>query len=133
MFRACELKDQTYKKTRTLQFSDIYKVGSIPDSICGMRNLDLLHLGTNRFQGSLPDQMGLLQGMQNFQVEHNSLAASIPDAIGLGALNVRAACLQNETAPKSFNFKTNNGPKNDPKLPRKNLSLVLLCRISHRH
>ena len=26
-----------------------------------------------------------------------------------------------------------NGPKNDPKLPRKNLSLVLLCRISHRH
>ena len=26
-----------------------------------------------------------------------------------------------------------NGPKNDPKLPRKLLSLVLLCRISHRH
>ena len=47
--------------------------------------------------------------------------------------NVRAACLQNETAPKSFNFKTKNGPKNDPKLPRKFLSLVLLCRISHRH
>ena len=46
---------------------------------------------------------------------------------------VRAACLQNETAPKSFNFKTKNGPKNDPKLPRKILSLVLLCRISHRH
>ena len=45
----------------------------------------------------------------------------------------RAACLQNETAPKSFNFKTKNGPKNDPKLPRKILSLVLLCRISHRH
>ena len=44
-----------------------------------------------------------------------------------------AACLQNETAPKSFNFKTNSGPKNDPKLPRKSLSLVLLCRISHRH
>ena len=42
-------------------------------------------------------------------------------------------CLQNETAPKSFNFKTKNGPKNDPKLPRKILSLVLLCRISHRH
>ena len=32
---------------------------------------------------------------------------------------VRVACLQNETAPKSFNFKTKNGPKNDPKLPRK--------------
>ena len=32
----------------------------------------------------------------------------------------------------SFNFKTKNGPKNDPKLPRKILSLVLLCRISHR-
>ena len=47
--------------------------------------------------------------------------------------NLRAACLQNETAPKSFNFKTKNGPKNDPKLPRKMLSLVLLCRISHRH
>ena len=31
---------------------------------------------------------------------------------------LRAACLQSETAPKSFNFKT---------------SLVLLCRISHRH
>ena len=31
---------------------------------------------------------------------------------------VRAACLQNATAPKSFNFKTKNGPKNDPKLPR---------------
>ena len=46
---------------------------------------------------------------------------------------VRAACLQNETAPKSFNFKTKDGPKNDPKLPRKMLSLVLLCRISHRH
>ena len=46
---------------------------------------------------------------------------------------LRAACLQNETAPKSFNFKTKNGPKNDPKLPRKILSLVLLCRISHRH
>ena len=46
---------------------------------------------------------------------------------------VRAACLQNEIAPKSFNFKTKNGPKNDPKLPRKILSLVLLCRISHRH
>ena len=46
---------------------------------------------------------------------------------------VRAACLQNETAPKSFNFKTKNGPKNAPKLPRKMLSLVLLCRISHRH
>ena len=45
----------------------------------------------------------------------------------------RAACLQNETAPKSFNFKTKNGPKNDPNLPRKNVSLVLLCRISHRH
>ena len=45
----------------------------------------------------------------------------------------RAACLQNETAPKSLNFKTKNGPKNDPKLPRKNLSLVLLCRSSHRH
>ena len=52
-----------------------------------------------------------------------------------GELNsqIRAACLQNETAPKSFNFKTKNGPKNDPKLPRKILSLVLLCRISHRH
>ena len=36
---------------------------------------------------------------------------------GFGAL-VRAACLQNETAPKIFNFKTKNGPKNDPKLPR---------------
>ena len=46
---------------------------------------------------------------------------------------VRAACLQNETAPKNFNFKTKNGPKNDPELPRKMLSLVLLCRISHRH
>ena len=23
MYRACELKDQTYKKTRTLQFSEI--------------------------------------------------------------------------------------------------------------
>ena len=46
---------------------------------------------------------------------------------------LRAACLQNETAPKSFNFKTKNGPKNDPKLPRKILSLALLCRISHRH
>ena len=46
---------------------------------------------------------------------------------------IRAACLQNETAPKSFNFKTKNGPKNDPKLPRKSLSLVLLSRISHRH
>ena len=49
------------------------------------------------------------------------------------AKRVRAACLQNETAPKRFNFKTKNGPKNDPKLPRKILSLVLLCRISHRH
>ena len=47
--------------------------------------------------------------------------------------SIRAACLQNETAPKNFNFKTKNGPKNDPKLPRKILSLVLLCRISHRH
>ena len=46
---------------------------------------------------------------------------------------LRAACLQNETAPKSLNFKTKNGPKNAPKLPRKILSLVLLCRISHRH
>ena len=46
---------------------------------------------------------------------------------------VRAACLQNETAPKSLNSKTKNGPKNDPKLSRKILSLVLLCRISHRH
>ena len=45
----------------------------------------------------------------------------------------RAACLQNEIAPKSFNFKTKNGPKNDPKLPRNILSLVLLCIISHRH
>ena len=45
----------------------------------------------------------------------------------------RAACLQNETVPKSFNFKTKNGLKNGPKLPRKILSLVLLCRISHRH
>ena len=44
-----------------------------------------------------------------------------------------SACLQNETAPKSLNFKTKNGPKNDPKLPRIILSLVLLCRISHRH
>ena len=51
----------------------------------------------------------------------------------LGGVVLRAACLQNETAPKSFNFKTKNGPKNDPKLPRKSLSLVLLCRISHRH
>ena len=34
---------------------------------------------------------------------------------------------------KVLNFKTKNGPKNDPKLPRKNLSLVLLCRNSHRH
>ena len=33
----------------------------------------------------------------------------------------------------SFNFKTKNGPKNAPKLPRKSLSLVLLCRIFHRH
>ena len=46
---------------------------------------------------------------------------------------VRAACLQNETAPKSLILKTKNGPKNDPKLPRKILSFVLLCRISHRH
>ena len=46
---------------------------------------------------------------------------------------VRAACLQNETAPKNFNFKTKNGPKNAPKLPRNILSLLLLCRISHRH
>ena len=46
---------------------------------------------------------------------------------------LRAACLQNETAPKSFNFKTKTGPKNYPKLPRKILSLVLLCRIFHRH
>ena len=44
-----------------------------------------------------------------------------------------AAPLQDEIAPKNFNFKTKNGPKNVPKLPRKFLSLVLLCRISHRH
>ena len=37
--------------------------------------------------------------------------------------HLRAAWLQNETAPKSFNFKTKNGPKNDPKLPRNILSL----------
>ena len=54
--------------------------------------------------------------------------------VSSGVLRIfRAACLQNETAPKSFNFKTKNGPKNDPKLPRKFLSLVLLCRISHWH
>ena len=52
---------------------------------------------------------------------------------GLCLEDLRAACLQNETAPKSFNFKTKNGPKNAPKLPRKMLSLVPLCRISHRH
>ena len=52
--------------------------------------------------------------------------------MGKGRLG-RPACLQNETAPKSFNFKTKSGPKDDPKLPRKILSLVLLCRISHRH
>ena len=34
---------------------------------------------------------------------------------------------------KVFNFKTKNGPKNAPKLSRKILSLVLLCRISHGH
>ena len=27
MFRACELKDQTYKKTRTLHFSDFVQTG----------------------------------------------------------------------------------------------------------
>ena len=53
------------------------------------------------------------------------------ETLPIGVL--RAACLQNETAPKSFNFKTRNGPKNDPKLHRNILSLVLLCRISHRH
>ena len=28
MFRACELKDQTYKKTRTLHFSETAKIDS---------------------------------------------------------------------------------------------------------
>ena len=27
MFRACELKDQTYKKTRTLHFSEFWRPG----------------------------------------------------------------------------------------------------------
>ena len=90
--------------------------------------INLLGPETARWGGGLPRQ-GVV--VENFVPSLESLSSLGFEEKNLGC--VRAACLQNETAPKSFNFKTKNGPKNDPKLPRKILSLVLLCRISHRH
>ena len=59
----------------------------------------------------------------NPSVSHNRFAIFVCIPIGCDGcilqsfFKFRAACLQNETAPKNFNFKTKNGPKNDPKLP----------------
>ena len=59
MFRACELKDQTYKKTRTLHFSDFRKGGETP------KRLVLWIPVTNIWRG-VAEQ--LLKGVSRFKL-----------------------------------------------------------------
>ena len=69
MFRACELKDQTYKKTRTLHFSDQklselflefpFKTGKTPEALSGKTPEAL-----RAFPGPSPVRLGLSEKFQ---------------------------------------------------------------------
>ena len=73
MFRACELKDQTYKKTRTLDFSELTPLSgffvlswhmSTPEieSSCCLRNL-WVEVGSERLRGRHQDRIQTLQSI----------------------------------------------------------------------
>ncbi|GKV45700.1 hypothetical protein SLEP1_g52757 [Rubroshorea leprosula] len=55
--------------------------GSIPSSLCKMKHLEILSLGSNRLFGELPDCWGQSQTFKALDVANNSISGRIPRSI----------------------------------------------------
>jgi len=54
----------------------------IPSSIWMMRNMEYLHLGSNRFTGHIATEVGFLTNLKLLDLADNSLSGSLPSELG---------------------------------------------------
>ncbi|XP_059656639.1 receptor-like protein EIX1 [Cornus florida] len=74
--------DKLMPKVRFLLLSKNRLNGTIPSSICTMKNLEYLVLGTNQLFGELPHCWNKFQMLKLLDVANNSLSGNIPSSIG---------------------------------------------------
>lgn len=56
--------------------------GSIPQSICQMKNLRYLDLDNNAFTGVIPENIGQMESLEELKLWCNKLSGSIPESLG---------------------------------------------------
>ncbi|XP_057498712.1 receptor-like protein EIX2 [Actinidia eriantha] len=81
--------DQLMPQLRYLYLSENRLNGTIPTSICAMKNLEVLSLRTNQFSGEIPKCWKRSQPLWVVDLANNNLTGTIPSSMGyLKSLNI---------------------------------------------
>ncbi|GLT49225.1 hypothetical protein SLA2020_227970 [Shorea laevis] len=88
-----------------LQLSYNKFVGSLPNSLGELKNLQYFDVSNNNLTGSLPNSLATLRHLQHLDLSSNSFSGSIPESIGnLSSLRMLDLSdnIMNGTIPESF-------------------------------
>ncbi|KAM2482382.1 hypothetical protein FF1_039943 [Malus domestica] len=79
--------DQKFPKLESLYLAENHLNGTIPPSICNMRNLLVLSLRSNQLSGEFPRERSLLPDILILDAAYNNLSGKLPSSMGaLGSL-----------------------------------------------
>ncbi|PQQ18899.1 LRR receptor-like serine/threonine-protein kinase GSO2 [Prunus yedoensis var. nudiflora] len=75
--------DQLMPKLRQLYVSDNRLSGTIPTSICNIKDMKVVSLKNNTLFGEFPQHWSLWSGIEVIDVAHNNLSGNIPSSMGI--------------------------------------------------
>ncbi|PQQ12563.1 putative LRR receptor-like serine/threonine-protein kinase [Prunus yedoensis var. nudiflora] len=75
--------DQRFPQLVALYLSENHLNGTIPLSICNLKNLLVLSLRSNELSGKFPQAWSLLQEIWVIDVAYNNLSGKLPNSIGV--------------------------------------------------
>ncbi|CAL2252994.1 unnamed protein product [Prunus armeniaca] len=74
--------DQRFPKLESLYLAENHLNGTIPTSICNMKNLLVLSLRNNKLSGEFPQAWSLLPHIMIVDVAYNNLSGNLPSSMG---------------------------------------------------
>ncbi|KAI5332355.1 hypothetical protein L3X38_022484 [Prunus dulcis] len=75
--------DQLMPKLSHLDVSENHLNGTIPPSICNMKDMEIISLRNNQLFGEFPQQWSLWSSISVIDVSHNNLSGNIPSSMGI--------------------------------------------------
>ncbi|GFP86579.1 probable leucine-rich repeat receptor-like protein kinase imk3 [Phtheirospermum japonicum] len=69
-------------RLRTLDLSNNFLNGSLPDNLSSLKNLTVLDLSHNQFTGRIPGTVGNITSLRELDLDHNNFSGEIPSSLG---------------------------------------------------